>query len=710
MSTPPVDGSLARGDSPFDDRGRERNKLARKWAYLLSQTSYLPWSHQELEQRLAVFVGQLVDLVITEPFNPEPATEIGIRLVEWRCTDPASLRLTATVLSKGLLALEELRHVAELADRVVAVLVALAAGFTEQMREFVIGQQESMSRALRRVVETVEADLRDSEARFDRVSTCSPSGIAITDLTGRFLRTNAALRRILGHQADDLEGHSLFDVLPAERAEQIRAIYVNLLSGQATAPRQLLRLLREDGGVATVSLAISPLHGEERASSQAVVLVEDISELTLLQDELLRQALHDLLTGLPNRQFFTSRLEEVLHRADAATGVTLYLLDLDSFSLIAAGFGRRVSERLLIHVADRLKSVMDGESAMIARFEGDEFAILVENKASTPDVARIAERINSELAAPIYLDGHSLAISASIGIVEAPPAGLGPVELLGAAETALRRAQRGRGRRWERFDVEAAARDRESFQLAAGMAGAWETGELRVGYQPLVRLADGSLAGVEALLRWHRPGTGILDHERCVSLSEQTGLTLPLGTWRLHSACEQWRDAGWDLPLYLGLTADQAANPDLLSAVARTLADNDLDPALLRIGMPTPALVAGGAPVRNLNLLAEAGVGTVAVDFGAVPADLVDFEKLPVQAVHLARWRPHGAGPAADAVLTALIAAVHAAGVLVIVDDIQNLAQLAWWQRVGADIGQGGLFAPVSAPEAIGALLGEADR
>jgi len=726
MNLPPVDGSLARADSSFDDDGRERNTLARKWAYLLSQSSYLPLSHHELEQRLRGFVGALVDMVISEPFNPSPATEIGTRLVEWRCTDPASLRLTMTVLSKGLLSLAELRHLPELAERVVAVVVALAAGFTEQMREFVIGQQESMSRALRRVVQTVEQDLRDSEARFDRVTTCSPSGIAITDLAGKFIRTNAALRRILGHQADDLDQHSLFDVIPAERVDQVRACYANLATGQGSAQRQLLRLLRDDGGVATVSLAISPLRGADhptdhaldldRSPGEAVVVIEDISELTLLQDELLRQALHDVLTGLPNRQFFTSRLEEVLHRAHPVTGVTLYLLDLDAFSLIAAGLGRRVSERLLVHVARRLKSIVDGESAMVARFEGDEFAILIENSPTTPEVADIAERINEELATPVYLDGHSLAISASIGVVERPSANMGPVELLGAAETTLRRAQRSRGRRWERFDIEQDTRDRENFQLAAGMAGAWESGQLRVAYQPFFRFADDfaddSVVGVEALLRWHRPGLGVLGHDRCVNLAEQTGLTLPLATWRLLSACAQWHSAGWQAPLYLGLTANQAANPDLVAAVLRAAADNELDPRLLRIGIPAPALVAGGQPVRNLNLLAEAGIGTVAVDFGAVPADLVDFEQLPVQAVHLARWQPRlpGAGPTAAAVLTALIAAVHAAGVQVIVDGIQNQAQRAWWQGVGADIGQGVLFAPVGVPADIGALLGGTSR
>jgi diguanylate cyclase (GGDEF)-like protein/PAS domain S-box-containing protein len=721
MNLPPTHGSLAHSALPDDGR-RERSTLARKWAYLLSQTSYVPWSHAELEQRLLVFVEQLVGLVRTEPFNADPAGEIGVQLVEWRCTDPASLRRCVTVLSKGLLGLAELRPVADRADRVVALLMSLAAGFTEQLREFVIGQQESMSKALRRAVASAEESLRASEDRFNQVSTTSPSGIAITDLDGNFIRTNDALRRILAYAGDDLDRRCLYDVVPPQRTDQLLSLYANLGAGQENPPRQMLRLQRDDESIATVSIAASALRDADGNPNRAVLVIEDISELTLLQDELCRQALHDVLTGLPNRQYFTSRLEEVVHRAGSTNskdGVTLYLLGLDAFTLITAGLGRRVSERLLMHVADRLKSIVDGEHAMVARFDGDEFAILVENTPDTPSAARIAERINEELAVPANIEDASLpegagprlgvgsySVSASIGIVEGLPASLGPTELLGAAETTLRRAQRSRGRRFELFDPEEDARDREVFRLAAGMAGAWERGDLRVAYQPFVRLRHGNPIGVEPLLRWHRRGHPPLDHDRCVNLAEQTGLTLPLGTWRLSSACATVRQQGWDLPLYLGFTANQAANPDLPGAVLRALNENNLDPQKLYLGVPTPALIAGGQPLANLIELDEAGVGMVATDFGSIPADLVDLEKLPVQAVHLARWRPRREGAGSTTVLTALINTVHAEGVLVIVDGIKNQAHQQWWQRAGADIGQGLFYAPVGEPGEMDSYLG----
>ncbi len=719
MNLPPVDGSLARNALP-DDGHRERTTLARKWAYLFSQASYVPWSHAELEQRLLVFVDELVDLVRTEPFDADPASSVGVELVDWRCTDPTVLRLTATVLGKGLLGLPELRPIADRAERVVAVLVSLAAGFTEQMREFVIGQQESMSKALRRAVRNAELGLADSEARYNQVATTSPSGIAITDLDGNFIRVNDALRRILAVDRDDLNMRSLYDVVPSERTDQLLALYANLGAGQDNPPRQMLRLRREDGSNATVSLAASPLRDADGTPNRAVLVVEDISELTLLQDELCRQALHDVLTGLPNRQFFTSRLEEVVHRFDREAGITLFLLGLDAFTLVTAGLGRRVSERLLVHVADRLKSIMDGERAMVARFDGDEFAILVENSASTPPAAAIAERINEVLAVPVTVEDTSLAVSASIGIVEGLVANLGPAELLGAAETTLRRAQRSRGRRFELFDPDEDARDRETFRLATGMAGAWERGDLRVVYQPFFQLREGSVdtspqqgahplqaVGVEPLLRWDRRGHAPLDHDRCVSLAEQTGLTLPLGTWRLSSACATAREQGWELPLYLGFTANQAANPELPAAVLRALAEHHLDPQRLFLGMPTPALIAGGQPLANLTALADAGVGMVATEFGAVPADLIDLETLPVQAVHLARWRPRREHAGSTSVLRALIDTVHAAGVLVIVDDIRNKAHQQWWQGVGADIGQGLFYAPVGGPETLGGLAGK---
>jgi diguanylate cyclase (GGDEF)-like protein len=411
--------------------------------------------------------------------------------------------------------------------------------------------------------------------------------------------------------------------------------------------------------------------------------------------------LHDVLTGLPNRQFFTTRLESVLRRADPDTGTTLYHLDLDAFSLITGGLGRKVGDLLLIAVAERLKLVVADEKAMVARFDGDEFAILVENTPTTPDVMTIIAMINDELSEPLYIDGHGVAATASIGVVHRPPRDMDPSELLRASDMTLRRAKSSGRRQWELFHPDQHSRDRQAFSLAAEMPGAWETGELGVVYQPLVRLADGEVVGVEAMMNWTHPDLGTLPAGRCLELAENTGLILLLGPWLLRTACEQvrwWHQRfGRDLPLSVNLTANQSSDADLVGEVGRIVKQTGMRPDLLRLGMPVRALLAShGEAMDNLKLLAENGIGAVAVDFGGAPGDLVCVEDLPLRAVRIARWlverdKPDGSPVARS--LAELSRLVHLTGTEVIVDGILTQAQADWWLAVGADTAQGELYA-----------------
>lgn len=730
MNLPPTDGALARDESSADDGTRQRVKLARTWAYVLSQTAYLPWPHAELEQRLTVMVDELVEAVTSQPFTDQRAADIGMRLVEWRCTDPASLRRTFDVLGKGLLTLPELGRVEGLAKRVVAVFGALAAAYSDAMRLFTIEQQENLNHALL----NVRQHLLTSEARFDQVAASSASGIAITDLDGQFVRTNAALGRILGHSPSELAGLSLFDVVQLERPDLLPQLYQDLLAGPADRLRQVGRLLRKDDGTARVSLTASLLRSEDGVPNQFVTVVEDATELALLQDELLRQSLHDLLTGLPNRQYFMSRLESIMHATGPTVPLTLYHLDLDAFSLVTGGLGLRVGERLLVAVADRLRTIVDGERSMVARFESDEFAILVENPPTTPDVASFVESINEALSEPIYIDDLGVAVSASVGVVHQPTSDLGPLELLAAAEMTLRRAQRGGHRQWELFDPTKDARDRERFRLAVSMPGAWETGELRVVYQPLVRLADEKVVGLQAMLRWDHAEAGVLDHALCAELAERTGLILPLGSWLLRSACEQvaqWRWLGKDISLYVDLTAGQSADHNLVGAVLRTLAESGLEADRLRLAMPVSVLStsssvslpsvslpsvsvpsvslssADNEAAANLRVMSDIGVATVLRDFGAGPADLASLAELSVGSVRMGSWQApaDAVDSPSTTVLTALVEAVHQAGADVVVDGVEDERQAHWWRSLGVDVAQGTFFAAAALPDDVRDLL-----
>jgi diguanylate cyclase (GGDEF)-like protein/PAS domain S-box-containing protein len=682
------------------DGARRRAALARKWAYLLSGVVVVPLSAEELDRELTGQLDLLCESLHAEQHDAQRFERLGERLVALGNIGEAGLRCTGTVLGRGLLALPEFQPVERFAERIVLGLGALACGFVAANQNAVLDQQESLQQSLLKAVRDARWQLGESEARFDEVVTSSTSGVVITDVTGRIVRVNAAVGDMLGRSADDLTGTSLVDLVHPDSAAALCDALRTLLDGTEERIRQSQRLLRDDGDVARVSLTASLLRGADDQPSNFVAVVEDGTELVLLQGELNRQALHDVLTGLPNRQFFSTNLESALRHADPVHGVTLFHLDLDAFGVVRNGLGRRAAERLLVHVGNVLRAVVAGERAMVARFDGDEFAVLVENSATTPDVATIVAAVNDELGQPFYVDGVGLAPSASVGVVHRPARDVDPDELLRAADVTLRRAKEGRRGQWELFHPDQDAEDRRHHALAAAMPGAWENGEIDVLYRPVVRLADGGTAGVEAVLRWNHPDQEPLPHDRCVELAERTGLILPLGESVLRIAGGQaqwWRASGVDLPLTVGLTAHQATDADLVSRLVRVLHETGLPPDRLLVGVPSEVLPVAEA-VDNLAVLADMGVATAIDGFGLGPGDLAALERLPVNAVRLAHGLVERRVSAEETSVDVLLSLVLAAGATVVVAGIDTPQRARRWREAGAHTATGDLFGTALQP------------
>ncbi|WP_372664695.1 putative bifunctional diguanylate cyclase/phosphodiesterase [Amycolatopsis kentuckyensis] len=684
-----------RGDDPRKKPSAERaarrlGTLARKWGYLISTTAYLPHTPEEIERELAVLVGRLFEAVASEPPDLDAAAAAGGRLVELRCVGADSLRRTLEVLGKALLREPELRQVDGLAERVVLVLGALSSGYGEMQREDIQKRQEGLSRALLKVEQETRQKQVITRAQFEEVFAGSASGVALTELDGRVLRANAALAKTLNRTPAEIASMTLFDLVHPDEVEQLRESYGELVAGRLHRLRVGRRLVGKDGEPMWATFAASVVRDALGAPRQLITIVDDDTEVSLLQRRLSHQALHDVLTGLPNRQFFSTRLETLLRDADASRGVTLFHLDLDGFSQITGGLGQDLGDRVLRGVAAKLKTVFDGEKALVARLGGDEFAVLVQNAAETPGVVTLVRKITHELAEPEYVDGHrGVAVSASIGVVHRPPRDVTPAELLRASDLTLRRVQRT-GNQWGLFDRELDRRDRHDFGLAAAMAGAWENGEIEVGYRPLVDARDGAVRGVEARLRWNHPAEGVLSHETCVRLAAETGLALPLSTWLLRAAAERVVAADVTVPLTVELAAHQAADPELVGEIREVLESTGLEPDRLRPGFPMASLSAAtGDAADNLKVLAEIGVGAEIHEFGDVTC-LTEFPARAVRmAAHVVERREH---PLVEPALTALIDAAHLAGAEVGVTGIATEEQAQWWRDRGADRLSGPLF------------------
>jgi diguanylate cyclase (GGDEF)-like protein/PAS domain S-box-containing protein len=683
---------------------RDRVLVARKWAYLITSAAYIPLPYPEIEAELLALVDELFDALRTEPFDAQPAHDVAHRLVRLNCVSEAAFQHSIDVLGKALLGQQELRTVVRLPEKVVALIGGLSAAFVEEVRMLTLQQQEDLNRTLLAIGRDSRVNFHVAQTRLDTVLESAATGVAITDQHGRFLRTNPALGEILGHSPSEFGRLTLFDVVTEDDAPFLRDACDRLMEGLRHRLRQQRTLVSRSGDAVPVTVTITALP-ESDEPDRLLVLVQDDSELNLLQRQLTRQSLHDVLTGLPNRQFFTTRLESALHKADPVTGATVYHLGLDSFAMVSNGLGRRVGDQLLKVVAERLKTAVATERAVVARLDSDEFAILIENTDDTPDIETTVDRINKELAEPVYIDGQGVTVSTSIGVVHRPRKDTDPAELLRASDLALRRAK-GHGRRqWELFDATQDAHDRADFNLATTMSSAWEMGEVELLYRPQVELRGERVVGLSASLRWEHPTMGALTHERCVRLAEQTGLMLALGDWMLHSACTQlgqWQqESGFDLPLTVGLSAGQAADPDLVGRTLRILDETRTAPARLRLGIPAHVLRGDRPePSDNLKVLADAGVAVELHEFGSATADLAAVEDLPVDAVRLGRALVASQAERAaarqasalDRALTDLVTVTHLAGATVVVDGVDTEQQADWWRRTGADMALGDCF------------------
>ncbi|GAB3297105.1 putative bifunctional diguanylate cyclase/phosphodiesterase [Parasphingorhabdus pacifica] len=711
----PDDPARGRGPEGPDRSGAEwRAELVRKWAAGLGATSYIPMSRPAFEECLRELVERIVS-ALDEPSELEGAgRHVGARLVEMHATGEDSLNRTLDVLREGLGAGSSPEH----GDRVLRLVTAVATGYAAADRESTFAQQEAMKKALLRSKLLAERELAFSEARFREVFTSTPIGVAIIDLDGGFVEVNPALEETLGYQVPDLQTKVVYDLFHDEDIVYMRAAYAELAADEG--PDRLLerrRMVRADGEVAWTLLAVSVLRGQDGKPRHFVTMIEDISELHLLQERFQYQALHDAMTGLPNRQFFRTRLEAALGSLPKDSALALYHLGLDGFQLINDGLGYEVGDTIIKSVARRLEQLIDGETGMVARFGGTEFAVLLQEKADTPSVSQFAALINEELSEPTYVGEHGIATSASIGVVRSAVSEGDPASMIWSADVALRRAEAAGKRQWALFDPGRAPHERIEAKLAAIMPGALELGEFEICYQPLLSMPDRSVVALRAQLEWEPADHERLEHAECLRLAERSGVTLSLRDWVLRSAWEQlatWHRAGHRVRLVVGLSRNQAQDPDLVAAVRAVLDDEKLDPDWLRLCVPMASLRAESGDARdNVHTLNAMGVQTALHGFGGSPEELRQVRELPLrmvvlaeELVHLVHETTDPKAPEVQAVAR-LVPLVRECGTGLAVSGVTAPEQAELWQGMGCEIGVGSGLATALPPRDVPAFLAD---
>ena len=478
--------------------------------------------------------------------------------------------------------------------------------------------------------------------------------------------------------------------LPAEELPLRRAA-----RGEAVQEEEL-RLQFDDGTFLDQLVSAAPVRDAAGRIVGAVGAAVDITARKAAESRIEHLALHDALTGLPNRALLLDRLGHTLERARrAGIGAAIIALDLDGFKDVNDSFGHDAGDRLLRAVAERIAGLIRG-SDTLARVGGDEFA-LVQGDIRGPEAAvSLARKVLTSLVVPFDLHGQEVHASASLGIALFPGDGHGPADLLRSADLALYRAKQEGRRRYQLFnramDAEAQTRRRVERELRSAL----ERGELSLYYQPQLDLETDRFTAVEALVRWHHPKRGLVLPGEFVPVAEASGLIHHLGAWVLREACCQaqaWREHGLTLAMGVNVSPAQLRHPDGLGAVDEALRVSGLDPRLLELEITEGLLVelSGGTIGDQLAALANRGVQIAIDDFGTGYSSLAYLKRLPVQRIKIDRSFVRGIGtdPEDEAVVQAIVGLGHALGKKVVAEGVESAAQLAFLRQLGCDAAQG---------------------
>jgi diguanylate cyclase (GGDEF)-like protein/PAS domain S-box-containing protein len=438
---------------------------------------------------------------------------------------------------------------------------------------------------------------------------------------------------------------------------------------------------------------------------------EDVTARRAMEERLRHEALHDPLTGLPNRRMLMDRLSAALDRGRRrGSGPAVLFLDLDRFKVVNDSLGHPVGDQLLAAVADRLRPCA-GPDDTVARFGGDEFAVLLQS-AGAEAALRAAEALQRALAAPVALGGYEVVTSASIGIAVATAQTDGPEALLRSADVAMYRAKAGGPGRCEVYDRAMHALALSRLRTETELRRALARGEITPHYQPIVALATGRISGVEALARWRHAERGWIHPAEFVPVAEESGAILELGRRVLTQAC---RDAGeWPsspasgLGVSVNLSVKQLAQADLVQQVRRALDDSGCDPARLRLEITESVLVESAeAAASTLVRLKELGLRVLMDDFGTGYSSLSALHRLPVDGLKVDRSfvAAMGRDGRAGELVASVVALAHALGLEVVAEGIEHADQLAGLRALGCDAAQGFLFSPAVDAESLARLL-----
>ncbi|MDM7923536.1 MAG: EAL domain-containing protein [Pyrinomonadaceae bacterium] len=555
------------------------------------------------------------------------------------------------------------------------------------------------------------AALSESESRFRSAFTHAPIGIAIVSPMGSWLKVNNALSGILGYSELEFLITDYQSMLhPDDLGPALIQVH-QLMAGKATNCQFERRFLDRRGNTVWALCSLSKASGPSAADSNLIFQLQDITARKLAEDKLLREAMHDSLTGLPNRANFMNRLSQALDcsKAYPEYNLSIMFIDLDRFKNVNDSLGHAFGDQLLVEIAQRLCACVR-PADMVARLGGDEFVVLVPGKHSKNEVDLIAERIQSRFTAPFELNGHEIYSSASIGILHATENHNSAEEMMRDADTAMYKAKRSGRARHEVFDEKMHLEAIETLRLESDLRRAIQKREFEVFYQPIYSLATDRPEGVEALARWKHPELGYVSPAKFIPLAEEIGLIDELGDLVLATACDQMGSIlcdpifGSRVRLSVNLSSRQFAREGLLDRVRTILTEANFPPSMLKIEITESVFFAyQERAIEMLHELRTLGIDIDIDDFGTGYSNLSYLVRLPISTLKIDRSfvSPINAHGANTEIVKMILAMAKNLGLRVVAEGVETAAQLDSLRKLGCEGAQGFKLArPMSFAEA----------
>jgi diguanylate cyclase (GGDEF)-like protein/PAS domain S-box-containing protein len=555
-----------------------------------------------------------------------------------------------------------------------------------------------------------EKELERRQSLYRLLAHNSSDLIGLHDLEGTFTYVSPSSTSLIGHAPEHLISKDPYQLSHTDDWKNVQAAVDSARLGRFN--RTELRLRTEDGEYLWFEMLMRPIYDAHGAVVQLQSSSRDISERKAFEGQLEHQALHEPLTGLPNRSLFMDRLRHALLRGKRTGGtVAVMFMDLDRFKIINDSMGHEAGDRLISAVARRLVSTVR-ESDTVARLGGDEFGILLEQSVSRGDAEAIAGRVLADLEPPFTFSGQEMYISASIGVAFDSPEIEHPEDLLRYADVAMYRAKGEGPGNFRVYDPDIDAGATGRLAMETDLRRAIERNQLFALYQPIVSLSTGKITGMEALVRWQHPERGMVGPDEFIPVAEETGLIVPLGYFVAREACtalKAWQEVVLDdreLIVAVNLSTRQFEQPDLADEIQRIITETGISTRHLRLEITESELMRDMGRIGELKGL---GLQVAIDDFGTGYSSLAYLKNIQADSLKIDRSFVSGLVEHSEdeAIVRTVVTLADALRLDVTAEGIETEEQLQLLREIGCGSGQGYFFAKPLPADDLLALLQE---